>query len=228
MVGGLPSLSGPEQDTSVRRGDQTGLGAADGKTADLGRNAVAVDEVRTSGMPTGCRVVIATVAVVGGILAFMIWPLDWYLSYASWRDLSKAELADAARDYVDERAPGNRACLYAVTCQEGRAGLELVKSLDEWDIEPARQLAWDRRFSGVCPGQTANFAVALATDTTAYKETQDQYRYGVWSFANDRFLPSWGRFTPFRAFSELPTEPCTTRDAVTGPPGRREVAPEGS
>jgi hypothetical protein len=163
----------------------------------------------------GCLI---AAAIPLAIALILLGPVDWWQRYWSWRNLSKAELADATQIYVDEHALGNSACLYAVVCKDGKAGLDRIESIEDWDIEAAKQLAWDRRFSGTCPGRTANFAVRIASDDTLEEITSDRVRYGVWSFSSDRFVPSWGRFAPFRAFSELPSESCVSKYSVTGPP----------
>ncbi len=168
----------------------------------------------------GC--VLAITSIVIAVL-MLLGPVDWAQSYLSWRNLTKDELVRAANDYVDDRAPGNAACLYSVVCKDNRAGLALIRSVDDWDITAARQLAWDRKFSNTCPGQTANFAVKLAVDQPRYKETLDSLKYGVWSFNNDRFVSSWSRTSPLSAFSEFPTDECTRRHSVTSPIERSQV-----
>ncbi len=138
---------------------------------------------------------------------------DYGSRYSSWAGLSKPELVDSARWYVRERAPGQKVCLYVVTCDKGRARLALVKDIEALDIEPARQLAWDRRFKNHCPGQTANFALAVA-------EGGPEITWGsqraVWSFYLDRFTPRMGRFHGPYAFSERDAEPCTAQHAIAG------------
>jgi hypothetical protein len=173
----------------------------------------------------GCLIV---VAIPFAMALILLGPVDWWQRYSSWRNLTKAELATEAQNYVDEHALGNPACLYAVVCRGGKAGLDRIEAIEDWDIDAARQLAWDRRFSGTCPGRTANFAVRIASDDPLDEITNDRVRYGVWSFSDDRFVPSWGRFAPFRAFSELPTESCTSKYSVTRSPRRRQVAPSDS
>lgn len=137
------------------------------------------------------------------------------MHYRSWSSLSKAKLVFAANRYVADRAPGNEACIYAVECRDGRATLRLIKSVEMWDLEAARQLAWDRRFRLICPGRTANFGLAVATDTREAARTPYATRHAVWSFANDRFVPVLTRFSS-ASFSEGEPEPCTSAYAVTG------------
>ena len=146
----------------------------------------------------GCLLAFTSVLIA---VLILLGPVDWAKSYLSWRNLTKEELVHAANEYAEKRALGNSACLYAVVCKQERAGLELIKSVDDWDIDAARQLAWDRKFSNSCPGRTANFAVKLAVDEPLYEITSDNLKYGVWSFYNDRFIPSWSRIAPFSAFS---------------------------
>lgn len=134
--------------------------------------------------------------------------------YASWAGLSKTEVVAAADAYVREYAPGQKACLYTVVCDKGRARLELVKDVDRWDIEAMRQLAWDRRFKDACPGYTANLAleIAGADDTSLY----EGYKRPVWSFYRDSFVAEWNTSSVWYAFSEQPAEPCTAEFAVAG------------
>lgn len=140
---------------------------------------------------------------------------DYWSRYSSWSNLSKQELVDSARSYIRNYVGENRACLYAVVCKSGRAKLELVKDIEAFDLDAARQLAWDRRFKNVCPGQTANFGLAIAAGGA---ETASSNQLAVWSFSSDRFIPHWGRFIEFHAFSETPVEPCTTDFVITGGP----------
>ncbi|WP_144037641.1 hypothetical protein [Sphingopyxis sp. KK2] len=142
-------------------------------------------------------------------------PFDWAKRYSSWNNLSKAELVASANRYVENRAPGNAACLYAVECIDGRARLKLVKSMDDWSIDGPKQIAWDRKFSGMCEGRTANFALELASDRLVGAGNYDGTRRAVWSFYNDGFVPVRGRFD-HSAFSEEAPEPCVSRYVVTG------------
>jgi hypothetical protein len=152
----------------------------------------------------GCLGLLALI-LAGGI------GYDYLSRYLSWANLSKEELVASARGYVRERAPGQKVCLYAVTCEKGRAQLALVKDLAGWDIAAARQLAWDRRFGNSCPGRTANFALAVAPGGPDIPES---LREAVWSFANDRFVPRWGRFHGPQAFSEEAPEACTAAHVI--------------
>jgi hypothetical protein len=154
--------------------------------------------------------------IVVGLLILAVGSCQTYeygMRYQSWANLSKAELVESARWYVRERAPGQTMCLYAVTCDKGRARLALVKDIDAWDIESARQLAWDRRFHNQCPARTANFALQVIEGGPELGEGSKQ---AVWSFYNDRFVPSMGRFHGPHAFSEKAAEPCTAEYAIAG------------
>ena len=154
--------------------------------------------------------------VVAGLLLLAVGSCqayDYGSRYRSWAGLSKAKLVDSAHWYVRERAPGQKVCLYAVTCEQGRARLALVKDVNAWDFETARQLAWDRRFKDHCPGYTANFALQVADGGPDIVEGRKQ---AVWSFYLDRFTPRWGRLHGPHAFSEKEAEPCTAEHAVAG------------
>lgn len=159
----------------------------------------------------GC-VSVGILLVASALVA--IGPVDLTRRYLSWRQLSKNELVDSANWYVENRAPGNDACLYAVQCTGGRASLRLLRSLDDWDIEATKQIAWDRKFGGVCSGRTANFALELVTDNLQSDRTSEGLRHAVWSFYNDRFVPGLTRFES-AAFSETEAEPCLAAHAIT-------------
>ncbi|MFO6446556.1 hypothetical protein ACLBKU_05360 [Erythrobacter sp. NE805] len=157
------------------------------------------------------RLAIGCLGIVLLILAGGI-GYDYLSRYLSWANLSKEELVASARWYVRERAPGQKVCLYAVTCERGRARLALVKDLRTWDLEAARQLTWDRRFGDACPGQTANFALAVAPGGPELDPADGTDR-AVWSFYLDRFAPY--RTHSFAAFSEREPEACTRAHVVT-------------
>ena len=137
---------------------------------------------------------------------------DYGSRYASWSGLDKPKVVAAAQWYVRERAPGQKVCLYRVICNKGRARLKLVKDLATWDVEATRQLVWDRKFGGGCPGFTANLALEVAPGG-AEPPPQGTER-AVWSFYLDRFRP-WQTHA-FSAFSEKPAEPCTPEFAIAG------------
>jgi hypothetical protein len=162
---------------------------------------------RPSYVSLGILLVASVLVVIG--------PVDWARRYLSLRQISKNELVDSANWYVESRAPGNDACLYAVQCTGGRASLKLIRSLDDWDIEATKQITWDRKFRGVCNGRTANFALELATDNPQSDKTPEGVRHAVWSFYNDRFVPRLTRFES-AAFSETEVEPCLAAYAITG------------
>lgn len=152
---------------------------------------------------------------LAAVLLLLIGPVDWACRYWSWRNLSKTELIEAADWYIEHRVPGNKACLYAVVCENNRPSLELVKSVDEWDIRAAKQLAWKRRFQSTCAGRTANFGLELLSDELVGIGEAQYRRRAVWSFYNDRFVPLSGRMHGPHAFSEIEPEPCRAEYVVT-------------
>ncbi|WP_086737888.1 hypothetical protein [Erythrobacter colymbi] len=139
--------------------------------------------------------------------------VDYGSRYASWAGLSKAEVVAAADAYVREYAPGQKACLYRVSCDGGRARLVLVKDVAALDVEALRQIAWDRRFYDVCPGYTANLGLAVVEGALPEDAAA---REAVWSFYRDRFVRTMQSNGPPLAFSEQPAEPCTAEFAVAG------------
>lgn len=163
----------------------------------------------------GC---LMAIAIIVAIFLLIAGPVQWWQKYQSWSHLSKGKLIASAYWYVENRAPGNDVCIFAVECKNGRARLKLVKSINEWNFEQSKQIAWDRRFKNICQGQTANFALEVATDNPQSQKTFKGRRRASWSFSNDRFVPTRTRFG-FSAFSEIETEPCISAYAVTTPKG---------
>lgn len=138
---------------------------------------------------------------------------DYGSRYASWARLDKAGVIAAAQDYVRDHAPGQKVCLYSVACDKGRARLVLVKDVAAWDVEAVRQIAWDRRFGGICEGYTANLGLAVAEGGPPGRE---ENREAAWSFYNNRFVPTVRSNGAPLSFSEQPAEPCTPEHAVAG------------
>jgi hypothetical protein len=93
--------------------------------------------------------------------------------------------------------------------------MELVKSVDDWDLEAAKSLTWARRFEGKCPGRTANFGLELISKKPDDGVKLSKRKRAVWSFFNDRFVPVQGRFHGPHAFSETAAEPCTGEFDIT-------------
>ena len=128
--------------------------------------------------------------------------------YISWKTLSKAELIEEADVYLKNYTNGGQACLYAVDCQSGRAGLVLVKDFEGWDIEKTKDIVWRRRFSGFCPGRTANFGLHVIPESEQNRPLTPSNQTARWSFYHDRFLPRYGRFQG-GSFSEADWEKCS-------------------
>jgi len=168
-------------------------------------------EARTSPRPgLGQRIGLGCLGVllllVGSCTAY-----DYGSRFASWAWLDKARVIAAAQDYVRERAPGQKVCLYSVACDMRRARLVLVKDVAAWDAEAVRQIAWDRRFRDVCPGYTANLGLAVAEGGPPVRE---ELREAAWSFTNDGFVPTLRSNGAPLSFSERPAEPCTPKYAI--------------
>ncbi|WP_175551311.1 hypothetical protein [Sphingobium sp. YR657] len=159
----------------------------------------------------GC---LMAIAFIFAIFLLMVGPVQWWKHYQSWSHLSKDKLIASANWYIENRAPRNDACIFAVECKDGRARLKLIKSINEWDFEASKQTTWDRKFKNICQGQTANFALEVAADNTESQKVYEGSRRAVWSFYNDRFIPAHTRFS-FAAFSEIEADPCLTNYAVT-------------
>lgn len=175
--------------------------------------------MRLTVRPHGC---VLALALLAAIFLLMAGPVQWWVRYQSWSHLSKDKLILSADSYIANRAPGTRACLFAVECRNGRARLKLIQSVKEWDFEASKQIAWDRKFDDVCQGLTANFALELANDDPQSQKIFEGSRRAVWSFYNDKFVPVRTRFD-FAAFSEAKTKPCVGAYSVTTPKVSNEV-----
>jgi hypothetical protein len=138
---------------------------------------------------------------------------DYGSRYASWAGLDKARVLAAASEYVRDHAPGQKVCLYTVACDEQRARLVLVKDVAAWDVEAVRQMAWGRRFFGVCPGYTANIELVVVKDGLP---EDDVDRKAVWSFYRDRFVSTTPSNGAPLSFIEGPAEPCSPEFAIAG------------
>ncbi len=133
--------------------------------------------------------------------------------YLSWKTLSKAELVEEADVYLKNYTNGGQACLYAVDCESGRAGMVLVKDFEAWDIEKTKDIVWRRRFSDFCPGRTANFGLHVIPASEQGQPEPPSNQTARWSFYHDRFLPRYGRFQG-GSFSEVDWEKCSKSYAV--------------
>ena len=154
-----------------------------------------------------------TWAALGLLLLFAFaGPLDALTRYWNFSTLTKQELIAGVSNYARDRVipPGYTGpiCLYEVDCTGDRARLRLVENIDTWDFEAAKTRIWNRRFSDVCPGRTANFGLHLA----GWGES-DPLALARWSFFNDRFIPQRSRFQS-GAFSEEPWQRCPPEFAV--------------
>jgi hypothetical protein len=104
-------------------------------------------------------------------------------------------------------------CIYAVSCQSGRARLEPV-NIEHADFDALRDRIWGRRFRAQCPGRTANLGLHLVPledpedDITAQRPIPYGSSTAYWSFAGNVFLPRMTRWSG-GAFSEGPWRPCT-------------------
>lgn len=136
-----------------------------------------------------------------------------YWRYQSWNNLSKAEVVASANWYIENRSRGKEACLYALICDDKTAKLELVKDIDEWDLDATKDLIWERKFDKVCTGRTAHLALRMLPEEEPFPAATD---IAVWSFYLDRFTPYFGRLHGPYAFSEGNPEACTHEHVVTG------------
>lgn len=164
-------------------------------------------------------IIIACLIPTSAILALLA---TGYGSRAlNWWLLSKSEIIDDAQAYrdrydypVEPRLGNAYACLYAVSCEGGRARLVPVTDIENWDFEATRSTIWNRRFSGTCPGRTANFGLHWIDASGA--DIPDHLETAYWSFNNDRFVMRLGRFNS-GAFSEEKWQRCTPDISIITP-----------
>ncbi len=133
-----------------------------------------------------------------------------FARYKSWRSLSPAHVLTATQWYIANRARQandvTAVCVYVLDCSDDRARLAIVPAPDQYDFRALRQLIWVRRFKGRCQGYTANLGLHILR-----RPDNDRYAgsdQAIWSFNNDRFIPSSGNWSG-GAFSEEPWERCT-------------------
>jgi hypothetical protein len=135
---------------------------------------------------------------------------DRWARYQSWSHLSKFKIVAEADDFIRERAPNGEgeACFYYVICEGGRPKMELMTSLEDWNLRETKKLVWNRKFKKTCQGRTANFGLELLEKPQSDTKHLMYNKRAVWSFYNDRFIPQWGRFHAY-AFSEVDHRPCS-------------------
>ncbi|MEN8197900.1 MAG: hypothetical protein ABFS30_15530, partial [Pseudomonadota bacterium] len=63
-----------------------------------------------------------------------------------------------------------------------------MKDLEAWDIEKTKDIVWRRRFSGFCPGRTANFGLHVIPVNEQDDPPVQSNETARWSFYHDRFL----------------------------------------
>lgn len=142
--------------------------------------------------------------VVG--MAFVAW--DRAASFESWRTLHAGKVVAEAVDYTARHNIDNVAvCIYAVSCESGRARLEPVH-VESVDFDALRDRIWGRRFRGECPGLTANLGLHIVPLEDRSERLQAWEEFGVWSFGTDGFGRKLSRFHG-AAFSEGPWVRCT-------------------
>lgn len=154
--------------------------------------------------------------VAAGLFVFA-GPLDIATRLLNFSTLTKEEVVSDAQTYLDQRGDqAQAACLYVVTCDEGRARLTLVPDLTDGIVKQLRKDAWHRRTSGFCPGRTTNIGLELIPEDGGEPLGSSQ-GLARWSFFNDRFIPRSGRFQS-GSFSNEPWEPCTLERALIRSP----------
>ncbi|HBH89034.1 hypothetical protein [Ponticaulis sp.] len=159
--------------------------------------------------------------LIPALAILVLWGTGYSSRALNWWSLSKSEIIDGARAYrdrydnpVEPRLSNAYACLYAVSCDGERARLVPVTDPENWDFEATRSTIWNRRFSDVCPGRTANFGLHWIDASGA--DIPDHLENAYWSFHNDRFVMRLGRFNS-GSFSEEPWQRCTPETAILSP-----------
>ena len=160
------------------------------------------------------RVTLVLLALLASIPLF-VFGIDYGSRYKSWRELSPALISDASQWYIINRASDigrvTAICVYALDCSTDHARLAIVPNLDDYDFEALRQLIWDRRFAGICEGQSANLGLHLVRSQNSGKYKHSDH--AIWSFYNNRFIPMHGNWSG-GAFSEEPWERCSMEGAA--------------
>jgi hypothetical protein len=160
------------------------------------------------------RVALVLITVLA-LIAVLVVGSDYSSRYWSWRALSPAHIAASSQWYINNRASDidgiSAICVYALECTDDGARLAIVRDPDQYDFGALKNLIWNRRFEGICPGQTANLGLHLMRppESNAVMPT-DQ---AIWSFYHDRFIPMRGNWSG-GAFSEEPWERCSIDGAA--------------
>lgn len=146
--------------------------------------------------------VAAVIFIIGGLAA--INPLNRYLL---WRNLSVDKLDRMIDSRLRDHHEGvEYACLYTVTCANGRARLELRTSLSDTELDDIRETIWRRKFADYCPGRTTNFGLEFLTPDA------DQARRDIWTFGGG-FMGEHTRFSGGSFSQGAPWVPCTPERA---------------
>ena len=156
-------------------------------------------------------IVIILLCFVGFVVFIEVW--DKATRYINWKTLTKDELVKGAQTYIEKRiGVSASACLYVVDCSKGEARLRMVNDIPSWDLDADRDMIWKRRFTRTCQGRTTNIGISVipeAEQPALYKSTS----LAMWSFYNDRFIPTYGRFQS-GSFSTNSYEQCTHEKAI--------------
>ena len=162
--------------------------------------------------------------LVVGVVSFLLMATivsliaDDYLSrYISWQSLDKERLEEGFGKYLDRYGIEGeyRACVYAVSCEDGGARLEVIDNWNRWSIEETKAIIWHRRFYDFCPGRTANLGLHIIPANSQSSSLPFGTQTARWSFIHDRFLPRFGSHQS-GSFSEEPWERCTLPRAQIG------------
>ncbi len=147
--------------------------------------------------------------VLGGMVLGFVW--DVGASFWSWRTLTKSTIQEEAVAYTQlYRIENVGICVYELDCSSGRAGLRRVSDFYGWDLQASLDRTWQRRFSDVCPGRTANLGLHLVPlDSSQPTGLRRGTELARWNFGTDRFLARSGNFSG-GAFSELPYQACSS------------------
>lgn len=145
-------------------------------------------------------------------LVILIYAIDLSIRFKNFKQLDKDDLVEGAEAYITTRLPVSQgtygACLYVVDCGDENAKLRSVENFDALNFEALKGDIWKRRVNSTyCQGRATNIGIAAIPLSPDAEELRNGRKLAVWSFYNDRFIPSQTHFHGY-AFG-FDFAPCT-------------------
>ena len=151
-------------------------------------------------------------------LIYLFFIHDKMAAYINWKSLTKREVIQAAESYIAYHKIKEDACLYAVSCIDDRAHFRLIKDIESWNLEEAKQTVWQRKFDGTCTGRTANIGIYFTSENKEEWTNKTQHHSGIWSFSSNGFFRQMGRFSGASFSQQYSWENCMPEFAfITNP-----------